>query len=141
MLTTPFGDFRTKEELAQYLKDHNIPVTNEPIKIRQVPNTPPKLQKVTQNLDDMEIEKNEPTIPSSFDDKPKEIIIPAPPVPYTTAFTTTPIKLQYKYIGQCPKCGTAIVTVMLNLSKTLFAVALCPKCNESVQETKVTPLE
>ena len=52
------------------------------------------------------------------------------------------IELIYKYIGQCPDCGTEVDTIPLEMEKKtkVVMVAWCPSCKKSLEQKEVVKL-
>jgi hypothetical protein len=50
-----------------------------------------------------------------------------------------PIRLTYKFEGECPQCRSGVETLFLNLAKPMV-VAWCPACKKQLELKKVTKL-
>lgn len=70
--------------------------------------------------------------------KPNETTIDKAPTPSVVA--SVPIKLVYKYIGECPSCKTQVETIEF-VDNYLYVLAYCPSCKKNVCDKKVIPIE
>ena len=59
-----------------------------------------------------------------------------PPTP-----KTIPIKLIYKYEGQCPECRNEVTTLNTEISGKKVMVAYCTRCNQQLASRTVRRLE
>jgi len=55
---------------------------------------------------------------------------------------TEKLELVYRYIGQCPYCGSQVETIPLDVNKTKnhFQIAWCPSCREKLHQREVVKL-
>ena len=76
-------------------------------------------------------------------EKPKPLIQERQKVEIAPETQTAKIVLTYKFIGQCPNCGTMLETIPLDLDtkkNDLIVVAWCSACREKKAQKSVVKL-
>ncbi len=80
-------------------------------------------------------------------EKAKATTLPLPPNPAVSTPIqphdepkVVPVVLQYKYSGTCYSCGTEVETLIVNVGRTMSALAWCSKCKKTITQQNVKPL-
>ena len=69
--------------------------------------------------------------------KPKKVVVVEKPEPKKKL---EPLKLTYRWIGQCSVCGGQVETLDIAIRNDFFIVAWCSSCHKKLSQRKVVKL-
>jgi len=72
--------------------------------------------------------------------KPKQINKPKPAAVEKPKVKPEPLKLTYKWTGQCSNCGGQVDTLDISIRNDFFVVAWCNGCKRKLAQRKVAKL-
>lgn len=65
---------------------------------------------------------------------------PIPLIAQPKPIERKPIKLTYKFEGNCKTCGSQVKTLEMDVARSHFVVAYCVNCDATIEERKVAKL-
>lgn len=83
----------------------------------------------------LDIHKDKPVVEKPAKVKP----VIKPDVPKIVPVKPEPIKLTYKYVGNCPTCGSEVDTLEVDLDKFVI-IAYCQSCHKQLRHKPVAKL-
>lgn len=113
----------TTEDLDEYRK-HRIDHSLGKITVSHPIPTSPKPLSLDKAAEQIEEEK-------------KVVVVPPPP---PKPSKPEPIRLKYKYEGQCPKCGGQVETLEIDLENKYIVSAYCMACKYQIAHRPVKKL-